>query len=212
MKLRYNSFKELPLGVFKELIKVQEDNSLDAIDTEIKIMSILCDVPEDDILNLSLPEYTELRTSAQWIAVAPQGKAFCPKSIKLDNQYNVCYDMSKLTTAQFIDFQAYIKLNQKDKYLSHILSVFLIPKGKKYGEVPVEEIIKDIDKNLSVEMAQNMCFFFITEFLTLQKLTLTYLEEDLMKKMKTSKGKERIEIMQKMQDIRSMINGVISIV
>lgn len=211
VKLKYTSWKNIPVGIFKKLLAIGSDSSLDEVDSEIRILSILCDCDEEDILNLTITDYQKIRRESQWIAYKPKSKAYCPKSVKLDNQYDIVYDISKLTAAQYIDFQSYIKLNDSNKYLSNILAIFFIPKGKKYGEVDAEEIIKDIDNNLNMEMAESMCFFFTTQFLTLTKHFLLYLESELNKKLKKSKGKDRIEIMERMGIIRSQINGIGSI-
>ncbi|MBQ3414529.1 MAG: hypothetical protein IJH39_04110 [Clostridia bacterium] len=172
----------------------------DVIDTEIGIISILCDCSEDDILNLQIPEYQKLRNQAQWIMKKPDVKPYAPKSIKLNSEYDVYYDVSKLTTAQYIDFQSYLKQNDMDKYLTHILSVFIVPKGKEYGEVPMEEVLDDLESNISIKMALSMCFFFITEYLTLMKLTLNCLES----RMKKTKNQE---LQKKLKEIHLLING-----
>ena len=208
VKLKYNKWEEMNVGTFKKLMEISSNKELDEVDTEIMLLAILCDCDEEDILNLPIPVYQELRRESQWIAGKPATKAFCPKHIKLENQYDVMYDMSKISTAQYIDFQSYLKLNDMNKYLSHILAIFLIPKGKKYGDVPAEVIIKDIDDNMNMIMAESMCFFFITEFLTLMQLILTSLEQRLKKQLKESKGTDRVKIMEKLGEIHSQINGI----
>lgn len=210
MELKYRKWSELPVGVFKKLIGTTTEE-MDAIDTEIRIISILCDCDEEDILELSIPEYQRLRGEAQWIANRPKSKAFCPQTVKLENQYEISYDISKITAAQYIDFQSYVKLNDTNKYLSNILAIFFIPKGKKYGEVDPQIIINDIDKNLNMEMAESMCFFFTTQFVSLTKNFLLYLESDLKKKIKVSKGQDRIKLMEELGKIHSQINGIGSI-
>lgn len=204
MELKYKTWKDISIGLYKKLLNITDSN-MDIVDTEIAIIALLCDCDEEDILNLTIPEYQKLRASAQWIATRPKGKAFCPKSIKLDNQYDIVSDMSKLTTAQYIDFQSYIKMNDLNKYISHILAIFFIPKGKKYGDVPPEEIIADIDKNLNIQMAEDMCFFFMTEFMTLTKITLHYLESKMKKMVKNNNNPE---VKKKMEEIHSLINGI----
>lgn len=199
MELKYNTWDEINIRTYKKLMELSNDVE-DVIDTEIGIISILCDCSEDDILNLQIPEYQKLRNQAQWIMKKPDVKPYAPKSIKLNSEYDVYYDVSKLTTAQYIDFQSYLKQNDMDKYLTHILSVFIVPKGKEYGEVPMEEVLDDLESNISIKMALSMCFFFITEYLTLMKLTLNCLES----RMKKTKNQE---LQKKLKEIHLLING-----
>lgn len=199
MELKYNTWDEINIRTYKKLMELSNDVE-DVIDTEIGIISILCDCSEDDILNLQIPEYQKLRNQAQWIMKKPDVKPYAPKSIKLNREYDVYYDVSKLTTAQYIDFQSYLKQNDMDKYLTHILSVFIVPKGKEYGEVPMEEVLDDLESNISIKMALSMCFFFITEYLTLMKLTLNCLES----RMKKTKNQE---LQKKLKEIHLLING-----
>lgn len=208
MELRYKDWDSLNINKYQQLIQIS-NSGLDAIDTEISIIALLCDCSEDDILNLPIPEYQQLRQQAQWIAVKPDVKAYAPKTVKLNNEYDVYYDVSKLTTAQYIDYQNYLKLNDLDKYLPYILAVFLVPKGKQYGDVPVEDVVKDISENLSIKVALSMCFFFTVQLVSLVKITLHYSELRLEKMMKTENNPEKIaEIQKKLEQIHSLISGV----
>lgn len=202
MKIKYKNWDDINIRLYKKLYALS-NNVDDVIDAEIQIVALLCDCNEDDILNLPIPEYQRLRSECQWIASKPDAKAYAPKSIKLNgNEYDVYYDASKLTIAQYIDFQNYLKQNDMEKYFTHILSVFIVPKGKMYGEVPVEDVMKDIEDNISIKMALSMCFFFMTEYLTLIKLILYYLTKRV---NKTEKNNQ--ELQKKMEEIRLLING-----
>ena len=202
ISLKYKNWDDINIRLYKKLYALS-NNVDDVIDAEIQIVALLCDCSEDDILNLPIPEYQRLRSECQWIASKPDVKPYAPKSIKLNgNVYDVYYDASKLTTAQYIDFQNYLKQNDIEKYLTHILSVFIVPKDKMYGEVPVEDVMADIEENISIKMALSMCFFFMTEYLTLIKLILYYLTKRV---NKTEKNNQ--ELQKKLEEIRLLING-----
>lgn len=201
MELKYRTWDDINIKLYKRLYALSNDIE-DVIDCEIAIVALLCDCSEDEILNLPIGEYQRLRGECQWIASKPDVKPYAPKSIKLKMEYDVYYDVSKITTAQFIDFQNYLKQNDMDKYLTNILAVFIVPKGKMYGEVPVEDVMADIEDNISIKMALSMCFFFTTEYLTLLKLTLSYLE----KRMKKNKVMNQ-ELQEQFQKIHLLLNG-----
>lgn len=202
VKLKYSKWDDINIGLYKKLYELSS-NVEDVIDCEIQIVALLCDCSEEDILNLPIPEYQRLRGECQWIASKPEVKPYSPKSIKLNgNEYDVYYDVSKLTAAQYIDYQNYLKQNNIEKYLTHILAVFIVPKGKMYGDIPVEEVMKDIEENISIKMALSMCFFFMVEYLTLMKLTLSYLEKRM---NKTEKNNQ--ELQKKLKELDLLING-----
>lgn len=201
ISLKYKTWDDINIKLYKRLYALSKDIE-DVIDCEIAIVALLCDCSEDEILNLPIPEYQRLRGECQWIASKPDVKPYAPKSIKLKREYDVYYDVSKITTAQFIDFQNYLKQNDMDKYLTNILAVFIVPKGKMYGDIPVEDVMADIEENISIKMALSMCFFFTTEYLTLLKLTLSYLE----KRMKKNKVMNQ-ELQEQFQKIHLLLNG-----
>lgn len=75
-----------------------------------------------------------------------------------------------------------------------MLSVFLIPKGKKYGEgYSIDDTIKEIGEYLSIVDAQSILFFFIILYQSLTKVTLDCSIKDLKKVMKKTKNKEEKE-------------------
>lgn len=201
MNLKYKSWDDINIRLYKKLYALS-NNVDDVIDAEIQIVALLCNCNEDDILNLPIGEYQRLRGECQWIASKPDVKPYAPKSIKLNREYDVYYDASKLTTAQYIDFQNYLKQNDIEKYLTHILSCFIVPKGKMYGDVPVEEVMADIEDNISIKMALSMCFFFIVEYLTLTRLTVHYLESRMKKKKLMNQ-----ELQEQFQKLRLLLNG-----
>lgn len=196
MKLKFKNWNEVNIKTYKSLMSVADEEN--EIDAEIKILSILCGVDEEEILNLQISEYQELRAEAQWIADKPVVKAYAPKTMKINKKkYDVYSDVSKITTAQYIDFQSYLKQNKLDRYLSYILACFIVPKGKQYGEVPIDEVVKEIEEYVSVYDAQCMFFFFIVEYLTLTKIIVRSLES------KTNNQ----EVQKKLKEIHSLLGG-----
>lgn len=70
-------------------------------------------------------------------------------------------DIKDLTTGQYIDYQTYMQDNEDFKNLAKVLSVFIVPKGKTYNEgYDVEDVIRELDEHLSIQIALGVCFFF----------------------------------------------------
>lgn len=84
-----------------------------------------------------------------------------------DTVYKLDIDLDKITTAQYLDYLQYSK-NKND--IAKLVSVFFIPKGKKYNEGYNKlEVIKDIEENLDIVTVNSIAFF-------LQKQIRNYLK------------------------------------
>ena len=207
MELKKKNWTQITISDYMELQELINDS--DPVDMEIGIVALLCGVSEEEILNLPIPEYQRLRSDAQFIASFPEVHNKAPKSITIgDTKYNVITDMRKLTTAQYIDFQTYLKMGDDVKYLPSLLSVFIIPKGCKYGDEDynIDDLTKDIKEYLPVLTAFEMCGFFQKAFLKSIKNTLFYLELKMRKAARKGTEKEK-EILKTIQEIRLQING-----
>lgn len=116
--------------------------------------------------------------------------------VKLKNKYtingtvyNSNYNLTKVTVAQFIDYQNYIK-NKPVKY-EDILSIFFIPeKCDTYNtNYDIEKVKSDL-LELPIDVVHSICFFFNRQL----QLFLSLFPSSLMKevkKMKMDKQKKK---------------------
>ena len=212
MELKKKNWNSITIGDYmdlQEIIKREE-----AVDVEVGIVSLLCGVDEDEIGNLPIPKYQRLRREAQFIATFPEIKNKSPKTIVLnERKYDVISDIRKLTTAQYIDFQTYLKMENMVQLLPNILTVFIIPKGCTYGddEYNIDDLAKDIKEYLPVVTAYEMCGFFQKAFFSSINNTIIYLESKMKKMMKRAKTEqEKKKIQEILASIKTLsnINGV----
>lgn len=113
-------------------------------------------------------------------------------------KYNSNYDITKVTVAQFIDYQNYLK--EPEIRLEKLLSVFFMPDGCKdyntgYDIIKVQEDLLD----LPITVAQSIGFFFGRQFKLLFLIFRYYLIKQVKKlKMEKTKKKELIADIRKM--------------
>ena len=113
-------------------------------------------------------------------------------------KYNSNYDITKVTVAQFIDYQNYLK--EPEIRLEKLLSVFFMPDGCKdyntgYDIIKVQEDLLD----LPIPVAQSIGFFFGRQFKLLFLIFRYYLIKQVKKlKMEKTKKKELIADIRKM--------------
>lgn len=214
MELIIDNWNKMSIADYCSLQDIASDKEMEAVDTEIAIVSLLCGVSEEEILNLPIPEYQALRAKAQFIANFPEIKvAKAPKKIFINGkECTVATDLTKITTAQYIDFQTYFKLDDLNRYLPNILACFIIPKGYQYADgYEISEFVEEIRNNLSIIDALQMCSFFQMAFLILMNNILRY-SEKAMRKAKKKMPKEKIAEMEsaikKMEETRSQLVGV----
>lgn len=205
--LKYKSWKEMPISVWKEIAALDTE---DITRLNIEILAILCDVRVNDIYNLPAIEISRLLPKIKFTENFEYDKEWKAKSVVLNGKkYDLTTDFTKFTVAQYIDFQSFY--GQKDRDLARIISCFLIPHGYKYNDgYDVVEVIEAIETHMSVADANSIVFFFMKESMSLVKATLICLEYLTKKRMKRTKKnkdilKQNIKMMEEMR--RVILNG-----
>ena len=157
-----DNYNRLTLGKYMEIQAVSKDESLEDIDKQVQILSILTGVAEEEILHLPIGEYKELVARSQFLN--PENvpyKQVAKKYLVGDFQLIPVTDFRKLETCQYIDFQTYAP--DIDKYLVEFLSVILVPKGHRYNEgYDILEVQKAIREEMSVSDGVSLAGFFLT--------------------------------------------------
>lgn len=158
IELKYKSWSQLPIGKYekiKEVIRGEVENS------DVEILSILCDCDIDDILNAPIAEFRRLMGEASYLNTKLDIKDRLRfKSIVIDGtKYIVNTNFKDITTAQYIDFQTFYK--DFEKNYCNVLATFIIPEGHTYNDgYDALETAELFREKLSVETAENACFFF----------------------------------------------------
>lgn len=210
IKLVYDNWEDMPVRIYLELLRLaKEPNEVE--DVLVKEMSILCDCTEDDILDLSFPAYQELRRKTEFMTAFPIIKPKHTKYITINGkEYVVAESLKKFTTGQYIDFQNFYKENDLSKYLPNILSCFLIPKGRSYGEYDVMEVMDDM-LDMPLKVAMELTGFFTMAYLRSFRSSLICLErknQKMMRRTRNQKEKEmRKEVGKMMRKTILELNG-----
>ena len=159
-----DNFNRLTLGLYQEIQAVSSNESLEDIDKQVQILSILTGEAEEEILHLPITEYKELVVKAEFlnveniksISLHPVAKRYLVGGFELIP----VKDYRKLETGQYIDFQTYAP--DLDKYLVEFLSVILVPKGHRYNEgYDLMEVQKAIRQEMSVSDGVSVAGFFL---------------------------------------------------
>ena len=199
-----DNYRNLPVGKYLEICDLARDENVDPLTQQVKTISILTGLTEDEVLALPIMEYKELAGKTKFLEKGYDGKLQIAKSYGLNGMELIpVKDITKINVAQYVDFQTFSK--EGDKYIVESLSTLLIPKGKKYNEgYEISDVHKAIRENLSVADVLSLSAFFLKKWVKSIKDFQIFSIKEIQKI--PDKGK-RDKLMKQMQEIHSKING-----
>lgn len=200
-----DNYRNLPIGKYLEILELSQDENVDALEQQVETISILTGISVEDVLDLPILEYKELAGKTTFLEKEYEGKLQIAKSYGLAGYELIpVKDFTKITTAQYVDFQTFSK--EGDKFIVESLSCLLIPKGHKYNDgYDMTAIQQAIRENLSVADVLSLSAFFLTGFVKLIKDFRTFSVAEI-KKIPNKELREKL--MNRLQEIYSKINGV----
>lgn len=207
MQVKYNSWDQVPIKVYKEIQAVMEDDGLQGMDKDVAIIAILCDVPEEEIWNLPIGEIGVLSRSLGWVNDFSFDQEVKFRKIKIGKfQCKVIDNMTEFSVGQYVDFNNLWRAEKKD--ISALLTTFLIPVGKdiSYNKgYSVQELYEAIDSNVPITTANSLCFFFLKSLAILTQDMLTYLDYVLQREARKKKTDPAVKekLMEAIQTLRS---------
>lgn len=169
-----DSYRRLPVGKYRDIRDVCRDESLDDLDRQVKIIAILADMTEEDVLDLPIAEYAEMAAKTRFLESMETTDANNISRVYYAGGFELVpvTDHRKITAAQYIDFQEYAKSG--DENLVEILSCLLIPKGMSYNRgYDVMDVQNAIRKDMSVSDALALTAFFFASYRRLISVSLT---------------------------------------
>ena len=199
-----DNYRNLPIGKYLEICELSNDESIDALDQQVKTIAILTGLTEDEVLALPIMEYKELAGKTKFLEKGYDGKLQVAKSYGLNGiELIPVNDIAKITVAQYVDYQTFSK--EGDKYIAETLSTLLIPKGKKYNDgYEIADVHKAIRDNLSVADVLSLSAFFLTMWVKSIKDSQSFLAKEI-QKIPDRKMRERLT--KEMELIYSKRNG-----
>lgn len=193
-----DSYSKLPLGMYLDIYEVTTDDTMSEEEKQMEIISILSGNSVDQLLKMPIMEFKALARNATFLEEEiPQIRKQIPKEFRLgDMTLSVTTDVTKMTTAQYVDFQTFSQEGRTK--LVEILSCFFVPKGMEYNEgYDVLEVQNTLRRELMVADAMSLFAFFLRRCQDLTRATLIYSRLSLRRMPKrmrrTEKWKELTE-------------------
>lgn len=184
------SYKQLPVGLYLDICEASQDTSMDELAKQVRILALLSGTSDDEILNMPIADYQRAVVASDFLQREYQPSGRCASSYKVGGyDLRPFADWTKMTAAQFIDYQTYAGKGT-EPHIVEIVSVVLVPAGKKYGDgYDVADVQRAIRDNLSVADVLDIVAFFFSQYAAFLKDSLTYLKRRALK-MKDGTEKE----------------------
>lgn len=167
------SWKELSIRKYKAISSLKEDE-----DWQWNALAILNDTTYDDIVSRPLEDTMSLsRDMHRWIDDKPIIHPAKKQYVINGHKYDFRGYPKDITTSMYIDFYNVGRNIPQD--LIDMLSIFMIPEGKKYNtDYDIDEVKKDLEE-FNVEDAMSVCDFFSSLFQVLYRRALKQAQKAL---------------------------------
>lgn len=198
-----DNYNRLPIGKYLEIQGIVTDPSLEELDKQVKVISILADIDEEEVLHLPLGDYQSLSAKTAFLAKEDTNNHRVAKTYNLaEFKLKPLTDFRKIETCQFVDFQTFAA--EPDKRLVELLSVFLVPDGKRYNDgYDVMDVQRAIRENMSVSDAVALSAFF----LDLLMRSLTDSVNSCIRMVKRMKSPRKAEVLEMFRRMRETLRG-----
>lgn len=209
MELLKNSWKDINLKEYKKIVEINNRELDTPLEKDIAVLSVLLNVPENDLYNININELKGLLQQIEWIKT--EEYTYTNKIKKMNKliidgtEYEVKPDINKFTVAQYLDFQNF--WDKRNEYMGNLLAVFIIPKGHKYNEgYDVIELADRLEEIFTLDDWNDVCFFFLQNWLISTKASLLYSDWQVKKMIRKTKNKmEKQELMKIREQLQQQI-------
>lgn len=182
-----HSWKDVSLEMFDKLSKAIGDKDF-RVEPSTPVIKAITGLDDETINNMDIKSYQKLVTKLAFLTSLPLDRKIPKKEITLlDKTYSILLYPQRMTTAQFIDYRT-ILLNDKSRIKqAKLLTVFIVPKGANYndGSYDFDELANIIYKNLNIEFAMGLLYFFEVMSSTLLLCSLESSLLDMKRLLKT---------------------------
>lgn len=188
------SYEEMSVGLFMEVCDVIGGTD-DPMERNTALVALLSGMSEDEVLDLPLNEFREMTGALSFLENEPPVRRVADTYRIGGYTLELLADMTKMTAGQYIDYAELMK--RPDENLVRLLSVVLVPKGKKYNQdYDILDVQKAIREGLGICDARAITAFFLHLLKALTKATATSLRRRLKRMMRRERNPEHVRMME----------------
>ena len=171
MKIK-DKWSDITIAEYERIVDIINGTD-DEIERLTGVISVLSGVDENEIADMPIAEIAKIGQKLDFLNSFDFNKNATYKTLVIDGE-TLVLSTKNMTVAQYVDFQATWSAETKD--LARIISICYVPKGKTYNkDYDIEELIKKIRNNVSIEKTNSICFFLLKRFGKLTNFTVRFL-------------------------------------
>lgn len=171
MKIK-DKWSDITIAEYERIVDIIKGTD-DEIERLTGVISVLSGVDEDEIEGMPIAEIARIGQKLDFLNSFDFNKNATYKSLVIDGE-TLVLAVKDMSVAQYVDFQATWSAETKD--LARIISICYVPKGKKYNQdYDIEELIKKIRNNVSIDKANSIGFFLLKKLNGLTNFTVRFL-------------------------------------
>lgn len=192
-------WNKVSIAKYYEIKDIVEDKDTDDISKNVQLVALMLDKDEQEVWDMELGEVGDYIRALSFL-----DKFEIPRNPSMNitlpgYQITVMKDITKINMAQYVDYQNFIRMPLRDS-MDKLLSIFLIPKGKKYNEdYDIIDLQKTIRENLSFRVAEGLLGFFLRKWGESLVRSLDYYRKAAKKEKDPQKKKEMQEMLVQVQ-------------
>lgn len=193
-----NKWSDITIADYKQINEITSRELDSDLEKSVAYLAVLMNEDEDKLWSLTLPELNALLEQTKWLNSEFTFNKRPFKHIVINGEkYDVMVDIMKFTVAQYADFQIYWDHRTDPEWMAKLMTVFVIPRGKKYNDgYDAAALAETLENNLSITDFNSICFFFLLDLLNLTKAIALYSTWLTRKMRKNPKMKEATEALQ----------------
>ena len=171
MKIK-DKWSDITIAEYERIVDIIKGTD-DEIERLTGVISVLSGVDEDEIADMPIAEIARIGQKLDFLNSFDFNKNATYKSLVIDGE-TLVLAVKDMSVSQYYDFQATWSAETKD--LARIISICYVPKGKKYNQdYDIEELIKKIRNNVSIDKANSIGFFLLKKLNGLTNFTVRFL-------------------------------------
>lgn len=171
MKIK-ERWSDITIAEYERIVETIKSTD-DEIERLTGVISVLSGVDENEIADMPIAEIAKIGQKLDFLNSFTFNKNATYNSLVIDGEILVL-SVKDMSVAQFVDFQATWSAETKD--LARIISICYVPKGKIYNkDYDIEELIKKIRNNVSIDKANSIGFFLLKKLNGLTNFTVRFL-------------------------------------
>lgn len=187
-----NSWDSLSWKEYEQLEQIL-NTDIPADFKTVHVIALLSGLTVEEIERIPVNQFNKILPALEFLQTEPETHYHQFEYTINGRDYDFKGKLQEITTAQYIDYRAYINEDQKD--IVKLMSVFLIPKGHEYNDgYDMEQVINDINDMCWLDL-RAAAFFFRIQLAAYILILKSSLEKTLKatKKNKTPQEKKQIQ-------------------